>query len=193
VRRVVALELVSVDGVMEKPEEWAFAYSNDEMEEANAAGMAASDALLLGRVTYEGLAAFWPHQPTGTPMVDYINSVRKYVVSGTLEEPLEWNNSVLIKSDEFVEGISELKRQPGKDITIIGSGALVRSLLEEGLLDELSLMVHPLVLGSGKRLFEDGGDRRPLELVDSKAFGTGVHLLSYRPARGTPNHETEAR
>jgi dihydrofolate reductase len=85
-----------------------------------------------------------------------------------------------------------LKRQPGKDITIIGSGALVRSLLEEGLLDELNLMVHPLVLGSGKRLFEDGGDRRPLELVGSKAFGTGVHLLSYRPARATANHETEA-
>jgi dihydrofolate reductase len=193
VRRVVALELVSVDGVMEKPEEWAFTYSNDEMEEANAAGMAASDAMLLGRVTYEGLAAFWPHQPAGTPMVDYINSVRKYVVSGTLEEPLGWNNSVVINSDEFVEGISELKRQPGKDITIIGSGALVRSLLEEGLLDELRLMVHPVVLGSGKRLFEDGGDRRPLELVDSKAFGTGVHLLSYRPARATANHETEAR
>ena len=186
------MELVSVDGVMEKPEEWAFAYSNDEMDEANAAGMEASDALLLGRVTYEGLAAFWPNQPAGTPMVDYINSVRKYVVSGTLEEPLAWNNSVLIESDEFVEGISELKRQPGKDITIIGSGALVRSLLEEGLLDELRLMVHPVVLGSGKRLFEDGGDRRPLELVDSKAFGTGVQLLAYQPARGTANHETEA-
>src|SRR3712207_5540639 len=96
------------------------------------------------------------------------------------------------ESDEFVEGISELKRQPGKDITIIGSGALVRSLLEEGLLDELRLMVHPLVMGSGKRLFEDRGDRRPLELVDSKAFGTGVQLLAYQPARGTANHETEA-
>ena len=181
-RRVVALELVSVDGVMEKPEEWAFAYSNDEMEEANAAGMEASDALLLGRVTYEGLAAFWPNQPAGTPMVDYINSVRKHVVSGTLEEPLAWNNSVLIKSDEFVEGISELKRQPGKDITIIGSGALVRSLLEEGLLDELRLMVHPLVMGSGKRLFEVGGDREALELVDSRTFRTGVLYLTYRPA-----------
>ncbi len=191
-RKVVAVELVSVDGVMEKPEEWAFAYSNDEMDEANTAGMEASDALLLGRVTYEGLAAFWPNQPAGTPMVDYINGVRKHVVSGTLEEPLGWNNSVLIKSDEFVEGISELKRQPGKDITIIGSGALVRSLLEEGLLHELRLMVHPVVLGSGKRLFEDGGDRRPLELVDSKAFGTGVQLLAYQPARGTANHETEA-
>jgi dihydrofolate reductase len=179
-RRVVALELVSVDGVMEKPEEWAFAYSNDEMEEANAAGMAASDAMLLGRVTYEGLAAFWPNQPAGTPMVDYINSVRKHVVSGTLEEPLAWNNSTLAGGNAG-EGISELKRQPGKDITIIGSGVLVRALFEEGLLDELRLMVHPLVMGSGKRLFEVGGDREALELVDSRTFRTGVLYLTYRP------------
>ena len=87
-RKLVALELVSVDGVMESPEEWAFAYSNEEMEEANASGMAASDAMLLGRVTYEVLAAFWPNQPGGTPMVDYLNSVPKFVVSATLEEPL---------------------------------------------------------------------------------------------------------
>src|SRR5918998_445719 len=113
VRRVVAVELVSVDGVMETPEEWAFPYSDEEMERANAAGMAASDALLLGRVTYEALAAFWPHQPGGTPMVDYINSVAKYVVSGTLEEPLGWNNSVLIKGN-VAEEIAKLKRQQGK-------------------------------------------------------------------------------
>jgi dihydrofolate reductase len=182
VRKLIALELVSVDGVMGSPEEWVFSYSNDEMEEANASGMAASDAMLLGRVTYEGLAAYWPYQPGGTPMVDYINSVPKYVVSGTLEEPLGWNNSTLIKGDGFAEEIAELKRQPGKDITIIGSGALMRSLLRAGLLDELRLMVHPLVLGGGKRLFKDGGDREALELVDSKAFDTGVHLLAYRPA-----------
>ncbi|HEU4492977.1 MAG TPA: dihydrofolate reductase family protein [Rubrobacteraceae bacterium] len=181
-RKVVELELVSVDGVMESPEEWAFSYSNGEMEQANAAGMDGSDALLVGRVTYEGLAAFWPNQPGGTPMVDYINSVRKYVVSGTLEEPLGWNNSTLIRGDELVEGISELKRRSGKDITIIGSGALVRSLLEGGLLDELRLMVHPVVLGSGKRLFEDGADRKPLELVDSRTFGSGVVALTYEPA-----------
>ena len=100
-RKVVAVELVSVDGVMESPEEWAFSYSNEEMEEANASGMAASDALLLGRVTYEPLAAYWPQQPGGTPMVDYINSVPKFVISGTLEEPLTWNNSTLIEGNEF--------------------------------------------------------------------------------------------
>jgi|SRR5215213_476234 dihydrofolate reductase len=181
-RKVIASELVSLDGVMEKPEEWAFSYSNDEMEEANAAGMADSDAMLLGRVTYEGLAAFWPNQPGGTPMVDHINSVRKYVVSGTLQEPLEWQNSTLIKGD-IAEEIAKLKRQPGKDITIIGSGSLVRSLLRDGLLDELGLMVHPIVLGSGKRLFEDGSDRKPLELVDSRTFGTGVLYLTYQPAQ----------
>jgi dihydrofolate reductase len=180
-RKLVAVELVSLDGVMESPEEWAFSYSNDEMEEANAAGMAASDAMLLGRVTYEGLAAFWPNQPGGTPLVDYINSVRKYVVSGTLEKPLGWNNSTLIEGDT-VEGIAELKRQPGKDITVIGSAALVRSLLGEGLLDELRLMVHPVVLGGGQRLFDDGVDRTALELVDSRTFATGVVSLTYRRA-----------
>ncbi len=180
-RKLIALELVSVDGVFESPEEWAFSYSNDEMNEANASGMAASDALLLGRVTYEGLAAFWPNQPGGDPMVDYINSVPKLVVSTTLEEPLEWNNSTLIKGN-VADEITDLKRQPGKDITIIGSGALVRSLLREGLLDELNLMVHPIVLGSGKRLFEDGGDRKALELVDSQTFDSGVISMTYRPA-----------
>jgi dihydrofolate reductase len=96
-RKLVALELVSLDGVMEEPENWSPPYSNDEMEEANAAGMASSDTMLMGRATYEAFAAFWPHQPGGTPMVDYINSVPKFVVSGTLEEPLGWNNSTLIQ------------------------------------------------------------------------------------------------
>ncbi len=180
-RRVIVSEFVSLDGVMESPEEWAFSYSNDEMEEANASGMAASDALLLGRVTYEEFAAFWPDQPGGVPMVDYINSVHKFVVSTTLEE-VEWNNSTLIKGN-IAEEIADLKRQPGKDITIVGSGALVRSLLRDGLLEELRLMVHPVILGSGKRLFEDGGVQRALKLVDSKTFGTGVLYLTYRPAR----------
>ncbi len=179
-RRVIAVELVSLDGVVEAPAEWAFSYSNDEMEEANASGMAASDALLLGRVTYEEFAAYWPHQPGGVPMVDYINSVHKFVVSTTLEE-VEWNNSALIKGN-VAEEIATLKRQPGKDITITGSGTLVRSLLRADLLDELVLMVHPVVKGSGKRLFEDGSDQKALKLVDSKTFGTGVVYLTYQPA-----------
>ena len=175
------MELVSLDGVMESPERWAFSYSNDEMEEANASEMAASDAMLMGRVTYEQMAAYWPNQPGGTPMVDYINSVPKIVVSATLEEPLEWNNSTVIGGNA-AEEIAKLKRRPGKDITILGSGALVRSLLRDGLLDELRLMVHPVILGGGKRLFEDEEDRKALKLVDSRTFATGVVYLTYRPA-----------
>jgi dihydrofolate reductase len=179
-RKVVAVEFVSLDGVMESPEEWAFSYSNDEMEEANASGMAASDAMLLGRVTYEQMAAYWSSQSGGVPMVDYLNSVPKFVVSTSLET-VEWQNSTLIGGD-VAEEITRLKQQPGKDIAILGSGILVRSLLQDELLDELRLIIHPIVLGSGKRLFEDGGYQQALELVDSKIFGTGVLYLTYRPA-----------
>jgi dihydrofolate reductase len=180
-RKVVASELVSLDGVMGSPQEWAFSYSNDEMEQVNASGMAASDALLLGRATYQEFASYWPYQNSADqPYTDYLNRTPKFVVSKTLEGPLEWQNSTLIKGDVAKE-ITELKRQPGKDITIIGSAALVQSLLRDGLLDELRLMVHPVVLGSGKRLFEDEGDQKALELVDSKTFSTGVLYLTYQP------------
>ena len=182
-RKVIAAEFVSLDGVMESPEKWHFPYWSDEMGEAIGAAMAQADALLLGRVTYEEWAAFWPDQdPDENPVAARMNGVRKYVDSTTLQEPLEWQNSTLIEGDEFAEGISRLKQQPGKDISISGSGALVRSLLANDLLDELRLMVHPIVVGEGKRLFEDGGDRKPLELVDSQTFGTGVLYLTYRPA-----------
>ena len=165
---------------MESPERWAFPYSNDEMGEANASGTAASDALLLGRVTFEALATFWPHQPDGTPMVDYLNSAPKFVVSMTLIEAA-WNNSTLINGN-VAEEIDALKRRPGKDITILGSGALARSLLRDGLLDELQLVAHAVVLGGGKRLLADGAGRKGLELIGSKTFSTGVVHLTYRPA-----------
>jgi len=126
------------------------------------------------------LAAFWPHQPSGTPMVDYINSVPKFVVSTTLEE-VEWNNSTLIKGN-VAEEITGLKRQPGKDITILGSGVLVGSLLGEGLLDELRLMVHPVVLAGGKRLFDEMTGQVTLKLVESMTFSTGVVDVTYQPA-----------
>lgn len=182
-RKLIAFELVSLDGVIGAPDEWAFSYSDEEMDKEVAAGMDVSDALLLGRATYEEFASFWPNQPGGTQMVDYINSVRKYVVSTTLQEPLEWNNSTLIQ-DDVAEEIAILKEQPGKNITITGSITLVQSLLKASLLDELQLMVHPVVLGGGRRLFEDGGGRKVLELVDSKTFGTGVVSLTYRPSSG---------
>jgi dihydrofolate reductase len=182
-RKIVASELVSLDGVMEKPERWAFSYSNEEMNEANASGMTNSDAMLLGRATYEEFAAFWPYQDgTEQPYTDYLNNTPKYVVSRTLDEPLEWQNSTLIKEDVAGE-VSRLKEQPGKDIGIVGSGALVRWLLREHLLDELSLMVHPIVLGRGERLFEEGGDQKALELVDSKTFSSGVVHLTYQLVR----------
>jgi dihydrofolate reductase len=183
VRKVVASELVSLDGVMESPEKWSFQFHNDEMAEANASGMAAADAMLLGRVTYQEFAAYWPYQNSADqPFTDYLNNTPKYVVSTTLEEPLEWQNSTLIKAN-VAEEIARLKQQPGRDIGIVGSGTLVRSLLRDGLLDELTLMVHPIVLGRGKRLFEEGGDQESLKLVDSKTFGTDVLYLTYRPAQ----------
>jgi len=182
-RKVIIVEFLSLDGVMESPEKWAFSYSNDEMEAANAAGMAAADAMLLGRVTYQEFASYWPYQNSADqPFTDYLNNTPKFVVSRTLEEPLEWRNSTLIK-DNVAGEIAKLKRQPGKDIAILGSDTLVRSLLRDGLIDELRLMVHPVVLGGGKRLFEDGGDQKGLKLMDSKIFDTGVVYLTYQPDR----------
>jgi dihydrofolate reductase len=183
-RKVVASELVALDGIMEAPEKWHLPYFNDEMGEAIGAAMAEADAMLFGRVTYEEFAAFWPNQSgeEDQEFADYMNNTPKFVVSTTLEEPLEWNNSTLINGDVAQE-ITKLKQQPGKDISISGSGTLVRSLLRDGLLDELRLMVHPIVVGSGKRLFEGGSDQQALNLVDSKTFGTGVLYLTYQPAQ----------
>jgi dihydrofolate reductase len=167
-RKVVASELMSLDGVVESPEKWHFPYFNDEMAEAITAAMAASDANLLGRVTNEEFAAFWPSQSSEDDQetTDYMNNTPKFVVSKSLEEPLEWNNSALIKG-EVAEEISKLKQQAGKDISISGSPTLVRSLLEEDLLDELRLMLHPIVVGSGKRLFEEGSDQKALRRAEA--------------------------
>jgi dihydrofolate reductase len=181
-RKVVVYEFISLDGVIGAPDQWHFPYFDEEMGEAVGEGFAASDAMLMGRVNYEGWAAYWPEQdPEENPIADTMNGRRKYVVSTTLEEPLEWNNSTLIKGNEFAEEIRNLKGQEGKDIAISGGPTLVRSLLDHGLLDELRLFVHPIVVGSGRRLFEDEAESRPLELVDSKTFKTGVLYLTYRP------------
>jgi dihydrofolate reductase len=182
-RKVVATEFLSLDGVMEAPNEWHFPYFDDEMGEAIGEGFASSDAMMMGRVNYEEWAAYWPKQdPEENPVAPVMNGTQKYVVSTTLEEPLGWENSTLIK-DDVAEEIEKLKKGPGKDIAISGSATLVRSLLKDGLLDELKLMVHPVVVGKGKRLFKDEGDQIPLELVDSRTFSTGVLYLTYRPAR----------
>ena len=184
-RKVIASELVSLDGVVESPEKWHLPYFNDQMGEAIGAAMAASDTMLLGRVTYEEFAAFWPSQEASDEdreTTDYMNNTPKVVASKTLEEPLTWNNSTLIKGD-VAEEITKLKGQRGMDISITGSPTLVRSLLADDLLDELRLLVHPIVVGSGKRLFEDGSDQKALQLVDSKTFSTGVLYLTYQPAQ----------
>lgn len=181
-RRVVAGLFVSLDGVVEAPEKWQSPYFNDEMSEAVGAAMAASDAMLLGRATYQEFASYWPGASSeDQPFADHMNNTQKYVVSTTLENADEWQNSTLINGN-VAEEIAGLKRQPGKDITITGSGTLVNSLLQDGLLDELQLMVHPVVVGSGKRLFEEGGDAKGLKLVGSKTFSTGVVSLTYQPA-----------
>jgi dihydrofolate reductase len=180
-RKVTAGLFVSLDGVTESPEKWQLPYFNDEMGEAIGAAMAAADAMLLGRVTYQEFASYWPGVSSeDQPFADYMNNTPKYVVSTSLDT-VEWNNSTLIKDNVAAE-IARLKQQPGKNIGITGSATLVQSLLQDDLLDELMLMVHPVVVGSGKRLFEDGGALKELKLVDSKTFSTGVVSLTYQPA-----------
>jgi dihydrofolate reductase len=182
VRKITAGLFVSLDGVTESPEKWQLPYFNDEMGEAVGAAMAAADGMLLGRVTYQEFASYWPGvSAEEEPFAEYMNNTPKYVVSRTLEGPLEWNNSTLIKGN-LVEEIARLKQQPGKNIGITGSVTLVQSLLREDLLDELGLMIHPVVVGSGKRIFEGWGELKGLTLVDSKTFSTGVVYLTYQPA-----------
>jgi dihydrofolate reductase len=191
VRKVIVSEFVSLDGVFEAPDQWHFPYFNDEMGQEVGAAMGQADAMLMGRVLYEEWSAFWPQQdPEENPIAARMNGIQKYVVSTTLEGPLGWNNSTLI-GENVAEEISRLKQQPGKDISISGSGSLVRSLLKDGLIDELRLMVHPVVVGSGKRLFEEGGEQIALELVDSKTFSTGVVYLTYAPAGKEAEGQTE--
>jgi dihydrofolate reductase len=179
-RKIVAGLFVSLDGVMEAPETWHFPYFNEEMGEAVGAQMAEADTILLGRRTYEEFAAFWPNQGSDVPMADYMNETPKLVVSTTLRTA-GWRNSTLINGD-VAQALRRLREGPGKDISITGSATLVRSLLRDNLLDELRLLVHPIVVGSGKRLFEDGSDRVALKLADAKTFRTGVLSLTYAPA-----------
>ncbi len=177
-RKIVVSEFVSLDGVMEAPEKWTFQYYNDEVQKVIADGFSRSDALLLGRVTYQGFAAAFSGQ-TG-PDADIMNSQRKYVVSTTLQKA-DWNNSTLIKGN-IAEEIAKLKQQPGKDIAISGAGTLVRSLMQLDLVDEYSLLVYPVVLGSGMRLFEEG-TKATLKLLDAKPLSSGVVYLSYEAER----------
>jgi dihydrofolate reductase len=180
-RKIVAGLFVSLDGVVEAPERWQGPYANDEMGRTVGAQMAAADTMLLGRRTYEEFAAYWPNQGSDVPFADQMNNIPKLVVSTTLKT-VEWHNSTLITGD-VVEELTKLKQQPGKNINITGSATLVQSLLRDGLLDELGLLVCPLVVGRGVRLFEGMSDQVALELLDATPFSTGVLSLTYAPER----------
>lgn len=179
-RKVVAQLFVSVDGVVEAPEDWHFPYYDDRMAAVVAEQFDQSDILLLGRTTYEVFAASWPERRSETPLADRINTMPKLVASTTLTT-VAWQNSSLI-SGTVADELAELKQQPGRNITISGSPTLARSLLNDDVLDELRLLVHPVLLGHGRRLFGEGGFAKPLHLAGSETFRTGVVHLTYRPA-----------
>jgi dihydrofolate reductase len=179
-RKIVAGLFISLDGVVEAPETWHFPYFNDEMGEIVGSQMAAADTMLLGRRTYEEFAAYWADKGGDVDFADQMNDTPKLVASTTLDS-VDWQNSELIRGDVATE-LRRIKKEPGKDISITGSPTLVRSLLRDGVLDELRLLVHPIVVGQGKRLFDDGGERVPLKLAETRTLSTGVLYLTYVPA-----------
>jgi dihydrofolate reductase len=165
--------------VVESPDRWHFPYFDDEMGAAVGAGFERSDTLLMGGRLYREWSAYWPTSDD-QPIAGLMNGMPKYVVSRTLDKA-DWTNTTLIKDDPAAR-IRELKATDGKDIAMSGSATLARWLLGEGLLDELNLLVHPLVVGTGARLFPDGTPTQPLQLASSAAFRSGVLHLVYRPA-----------
>jgi|SRR5438876_1637007 len=194
---IVVFISLTLDGVMQapgRPDEdrrggfehggWAAPYSSPEQGQMAADSMATTGALLLGRRTYEDFYSFWPHQ-TDNPFTEVLNASRKYVASRTLREPLPWQNSVLLSGDAPDE-VARLRQQPGKDIVILGSGDLVRSLMTHDLVDRYILSIHPLVLGSGQRLFTDEGAQAKLRLLNSLPTSTGVVLTTYEPEDRAP-------
>ncbi len=198
--KVVVFTNLTLDGVMQapgRPDEdrrggfehggWATPYA--AMAQAGNS-MANTGALLLGRRTYEDFYAVWPNR-TDNPYTAVLNNTQKYVASTTLEEPLPWINSTLLKGDA-AEAVARLKEEPGKDLVVMGSGELVQSLMRGNLVDEYVLLIHPLVLGSGRRLFTDGGAFAALRLVDTKTTDNGVVIVTYQPAEPTARKTTDA-
>ena len=191
--KVVVNMNLTLDGVMQAPGRadedtrggfehggWALPYFDPVMASAAAEGMAKTPALLFGRRTYEDFYAVWPKR-TDNPFTGFLNNVQKYVASTTLEEPLPWSNSTLLRGDAAA-AVATLKEQPGTDLLILGSGVLVQSLMRRNLIDEYVLSIHPLVLGSGRRLFPDGSPYAALRLLDTKATTTGVVMATYQLA-----------
>ncbi len=179
-RKIIVGEFISLDGVVEAPDEWHFPYVNEEMFGVMWALNAESDTMLLGRVTYHSFAGAFANAPVDDPVAAQMNRPAKVVVSSTLKE-LEWANSTLLTGD-VIEEVAKLKQQPGDAIVVTGSTTLVRTLLRAGLVDELNLLVHPIIVGTGERLFEDDAGQTPLTLVQSATFSTGVVHLVYQKA-----------
>jgi len=197
-RKIVVVESLTLDGVMQapaRPDEdrrdgfehggWALPYRDSVMGAIMAEGMAEAGPLLFGRRTYEDFFNVWPGRK-GNPFTQVLDDAPKYVASRTLREPLPWRNSTLLRG-EAADAVTELKREHGKDIVVLGSGDLVQSLRRHGLVDEYLLMIHPLLLGSGRRLFPDPGARGGLALVQSKVTTTGVVIATYRQADTASN------
>ncbi len=180
-RKIKSNFFISLDGVVESPDTWHFPYFNEEMGAAVGAGFATTDAILMGRVLYDEWAAYWPEH-ADEPFGDVMNSIKKYVVSDSLQAA-EWENSEIISGD-VAQKLTDLKSQDGGDITMSGSATTARWLLREGLLDELILLVHPIAVGDGMaRLFPPDEPRIPLELLSSETFENGVLHLKYGPAK----------
>jgi len=182
-RKVVSWLFISLDGVVEAPNEWQFDVMDDDMIGDITSQTDAEDAMLMGRVTYQEWEPYWPNS-TDEPYASHINNMPKYVVSTTLDkvEWGKWDKPTLIKGN-LAKEINKLKQQSGKNIGVGGSPTLVRSLIQENLLDELKLMIHPVVVGKAKRLFTEDVDLKRLQLVDSKVTGTGVVIVTYQPAK----------
>ncbi len=192
--KVVVFTSLTLDGVMQapgRPDEdtrggfahggWALPYNDQVMASVLAGNMAGAGPLLLGRRTYEDFHGFWPQQ-TDNPFTEVLDATRKYVASTTLAEPLPWANSTLLQGDA-ADAVARLKEQPGKDLTVLGSGQLVQSLRRRDLVDEYVLLIHPLVLGTGRRLFPDGGVPATLRLAGSTTTTTGVIIATYQVRR----------
>jgi dihydrofolate reductase len=186
-RKVVATEYITLDGVIEDPGGgeatpyggWSRAFFDEQAGKFKFDELFASDTLLLGRITYEGFAKAWPNIQDEHGFADRMNSLPKFVVSSTLKSP-EWKNSSVIQGN-LAQEVAKLKQQSGQDILLAGSSQLVRGLLRLGLIDELRLMLHPVVVGGGKRLFTDEGARKSLRLKDTQAFKGGIVMLYYEP------------
>ena len=178
--RLVATEYVTLDGIFEEPGQWSFPFFSDEAAQFKWRELQASDALLLGRRTYEGFAAAWPTMEGTGEFGEKMNSMPKYVVSSTLEKT-DWTGSILVKGELATE-IGKLKDKPGRDLLLSGSGQLLDGLRQASLIDLYRFMVHPIVLGKGARMFADGIDQTVLRLTHHETFDSGVVILEYQPA-----------